>query len=228
MDRKFHCALFDVDGTLVDSRESHALAWQKAFADFGYDFPIKKMMQDIGMGGSEIVENHLGKKDAGEIGRKIADRQFNYFKDEYIANVQPFPCAKKLLGSLAERGVNIILASSALKTVVEYFIEMLEIGNEIVGYITANDVKRTEPAPDIFEAATRNCCPHIERITVIGDSPYDIEAAHIAGLYIIALRNEGFTKDQLSDADRIFDSVRELYEKIDDVFSFGKMECPRK
>ena len=43
--------IFDMDGTLVDSVDLHALAWQDAFRDFGYDLELKAIRDQIGKGG---------------------------------------------------------------------------------------------------------------------------------------------------------------------------------
>lgn len=225
---KYHCALFDVDGTLVDSSGAHGMAWHGAFKKFGFEISVATITEDIGMGGMEIVRKHLSSKQAEKLGRQIADSELSLFQKEFAGGIKPFPYATELIHHLADRGINIILASSAPREVVEKFIDLLEIRKDIVNYVTGSDVVHAKPAPDIFQKALMNCCPAKRGTVVVGDSPYDIQAASRAGLPTIAVLNNGFDKKKLKGAKYIFKNIKELYKYADTLFADEGFECPIK
>lgn len=225
---KYHCAFFDVDGTLVDSTKAHGMAWYEAFKKFGFEVPFELIKEDIGMGGMEIIIKHLGKEQAEKSGRQIADLQLSILQNKFINKVVPFSYASKLIYHLSNRGVNVILASSAPREVVEKFIDLLNIREAIVNYVTGSDVKHSKPSPDIFIEALKNCCPDKKGKVVIGDSPYDIEGACRAGLPTIAILNNGFDINKLRKARYIFKDLKELYKNVDKLFSGERDSCQLK
>ena len=218
MRHNFTCALFDVDGTLVDSSDAHGYAWEKAFKKFGFDVSFKQIKEDIGMGGKEIVNKHLSRKDAKAFGNKISEFEVELFKREFLKGIKPFPYAEKLIKHLSKRGVKIILASSTPTEFVENYINLLKIREVIVGYVTGNDVMRAKPAPDIFEKGVSKCSVPKKGTVVIGDSPYDIEAARRACLPAIAVLSGGFKREEVEGAIHIFSTMKELYEYVDKLF----------
>jgi len=223
---KYTCALFDVDGTLVDSTGAHALAWHRAFKKFGFDIPVEQMKGDIGLGGKNITQKHLNPGEVKTFGKDIIAIHLELLKNEYIKDIKPFPCAEELLHTLSKRGVNIILASSALAEIVEKFIDLLKIRDVILGYVSGSDVKKAKPDPDIFKKALEKCCVSKEETIVIGDSPYDVEAATKAELPSIALPTGGSEVEKLKDATYIFPTLKELCEHVDELFAnLGKKDC---
>ena len=230
---KYCCALFDIDGTLVDSSWAHGLAWHLAFKEFGFDVSAEATNEDIGMGGMEIVQRHIGKELVDKLGKQIADFQLLLFQNEFISKIAPFPYASELVHCLAKRGINVLLASSAPREVIEKFIDLLAVREDLVYYVSGCEVAHGKPAPDIFLKALSDYCYKSNclaknRIVVIGDSPYDIEAAIKAGLQAIAVLNNGFSKEHLKGAKHIFSTIKELYENVDALFIDNKLKCPIK
>ena len=73
-----------------------------------------------------------------------------------------------------------------------------------------------------------NCCPAQKSTVVVGDSPYDIEAAKRDGLLLISALNNGFDKKKLKGAKYIFRDIEELHENAAKLFADEGFECPIK
>src|SRR3954471_17551884 len=99
--------LFDVDGTLVDTNDLHAAAWQQAFRHFGLDKPIGEIRWQVGKGGDNLIPSLF--PDLPEAERtKIEDYRGDLFKRDYLPRAVPFPGVRALFERLAGDGVRIV------------------------------------------------------------------------------------------------------------------------
>lgn len=190
--------IFDVDGTLVDSNDFHAQAWQKAFEKFGKQVAVEEIRAQIGKGGDQLMPLFLSTKELNDFGEKLEEARGEIFKNDFLNRVQPFPEARTLMARMVADGKKIALASSAAPEEINHFKELLGIEDFIEGEITADDVEESKPEPDVFLAALKELGnPSPEQTVVIGDSPYDAIAAEKAGLQTIGLLCGGFAEDRL-------------------------------
>jgi HAD superfamily hydrolase (TIGR01549 family) len=207
-------AILDVDGTLVDSNYQHAIAWFRAFREHEVTPPIWRIHRHIGMGGDQLVAAVAGDDVEAEHGDAIRDAE----KERYaklIDEVCAFEGAAELIATLAERGSEVVLASSAKEDEVRRYIEMLDCSELISAYTTSADVERTKPEPDLIHAA-------LDRIAggeavMVGDSTWDVEAARRAGVPTIAVLTGGFSAAELEEAgaEAAYASVVELVGELD-------------
>jgi len=202
-------AILDVDGTLVDSNYQHAIAWFRAFREHGVTPPIWRIHRHIGMGGDQLVGAVAGDDVEAEHGDAIRDAEGRSYS-ELIGEVCAFEGAAELIATLAGRGVEVVLASSAKEDEVGRYIELLDCTELISAYTTSDDVEQTKPEPDLIHAA-------LERITgaeavMVGDSTWDVEAARRAGVPTIAVLTGGFSAAELEEAgaEGVYASVVEL------------------
>ena len=105
--------LLDVDGTLVDSNDAHALAWVRAFAEEGVDVPFEAVRRLIGMGGDKLMPRVSPFTDDSEEGKRVATRRQEIFAREFLPRLQPFRDAGRLVAELKRRGLTAVAASSA-------------------------------------------------------------------------------------------------------------------
>ena len=190
--------IFDVDGTLVDSNDFHAQAWQKAFEKFGKQVDLAAIREQIGKGGDQLMPEFLNAEELKEFGEELEKARGEIFKSDFLNRVQPFPEARTLMAKLVADGKKIVLASSASPTEVDHFKELLGIEDFLEGATTADDAEESKPEPDIFLAALKELGnPSPEQTVVIGDSPYDAIAAEKVGLQTIGLLCGGFDKELL-------------------------------
>jgi HAD superfamily hydrolase (TIGR01549 family) len=188
--------LFDIDGTLVDSNDAHVEAWQKAFAAEGYAFSRSEIHAQVGKGGDNLVPSLLPDVPP-EIQERLAQAEGDLYKREYLKRVEPFPGAREILKDLVERGHTIVLASSASRSEVDHYVQLLDAEGLLSGTTSKDDVGRSKPCPDIFTAALAQTGGPPESAIVIGDTPYDMLAARRACVDSIAVLSGGFEEEEL-------------------------------
>ncbi|APT29522.1 phosphorylated carbohydrates phosphatase [Methylobacterium phyllosphaerae] len=194
-------AIFDIDGTLLDSVDLHARAWVEAFAHFGVTTDPAEVRRQIGKGGDELMPVFLSQERIRREGEAIEAYRSDLFKRRYLPDVRPFPGVRPLFERIHEAGLTIALASSGKRTEVDRYTEILGIGDLVDVATSADDADRSKPHPDIFQAALRKLdgvAP--DAAHVVGDTPYDAEAAAKAGLPTIGLLCGGFPEADLTAA----------------------------
>jgi HAD superfamily hydrolase (TIGR01509 family) len=190
--------IFDVDGTLVDSVDLHARAWQDAFHHFGKDIAFEKIRNQIGKGGDQLMPVFIPREELQTIGEDIQDYRSKVYKAKYLQHVKPFPSVRELFERIKRDGRRIALASSAEKDEFEANLKLLQIGDLVDASTSSHDAERSKPFPDIFEAAlSRLDGVKADRAIAVGDTPYDADAALQAGLRIIGMRCGGFPEHEL-------------------------------
>ncbi|HEX8644063.1 MAG TPA: HAD family hydrolase [Allosphingosinicella sp.] len=204
--------LFDVDGTLVDSNDLHAAAWQEAFRHFGLVVPFDAIRGQIGKGGDNLIPSLLPREIAERLQEDIESFRSDLFQRDYLRRCRPFPGAVALLRRLDKEGVHLVLASSAKQAEIDFHIERLGCADALVAKTSADDVEHSKPCPDIFAAALDKVLPVMNggQAVVVGDTPYDIAAAAKIGLPAVAVRCGGFPDQELQDAAAIFDGPIDL------------------
>jgi HAD superfamily hydrolase (TIGR01549 family) len=205
--------LFDVDGTLVDSNDLHAAAWQEAFRHFGIVLPYDSIRGQIGKGGDNLIPALLPPEVVSRLQDDIESFRTDLFKREYLEKARPFPASTDLLKRLHREGTKLVLATSAKQDELDFHIDRLGCRDLLTATTTKDDVERSKPCPDIFAAALDQVRPlNGGAVVVVGDTPYDIAAAAKIGIPAVAVRCGGFPDEELSDAAAIFDGPDELIE----------------
>ena len=206
--------LFDIDGTLVDSNDHHVLAWEEAFRDAGHHFDRQTLHDQVGKGADNYVPALLPGVSEEEADR-LGDAHGRIYKERYLGQVRPFPGARELLTHCKEQGYKVALASSASGAELEHYLELLDCKDLVDATTSADDVGCSKPCPDIFETAREKLGVPAEEAVVIGDTPYDVQAACRAGMGAIAVRSGKFPDEALSGAIAITDDVAALLERFD-------------
>lgn len=217
---KLKALIFDVDGTLVDSNDLHAEAWQRAFRHFGKDVDYNVVRSQIGKGGDLLVPDLLNAREMRKFGDDLSEYRKKLFMKEYLDRVTPFARAGEALHQLATMGIAIALASSAETEEVEHHVNSLGIKDILAAQTSKSDAEMSKPSPEIFEAAVERLGIEAELIFVVGDTPYDILAAHRCALPIVAVRSGKFPDEILRKAEFLFADVSELVERVDEVDAY--------
>jgi HAD superfamily hydrolase (TIGR01509 family) len=192
--------IFDIDGTLVDSVKQHAMAWQKAFARYGHDVDLEAIRLQIGKGGDQLMPVFLPAGLIEAKGEEIEQVRSEIYKSEFLPQVRAFPGVRPLFERIAKAGLRIALASSAKGEELETYKRMAGISDLIGAETSSDDAERSKPHPDIFKAALSRLDLPSEQVLVVGDSPFDAEAAGKIGLRTIGLLCGGFPADTLKEA----------------------------
>lgn len=193
--------IFDVDGTLVDSVDLHAEAWQEALRKFGHEVELSQVRQQIGKGGDQLMPVFLSRQEIEERGEELQAYRSRIFSERYLPRVKAFPGASDLLRKINLAGIRVALASSASQTELAELKRIAGVEHSIDAETSADDAERSKPHPDIFEAALARM-PGVspDDAVVVGDTPYDAEAAGKIGLRTIGLLCGGFPEEDLRTA----------------------------
>jgi len=210
--------IFDIDGTLVDSVDLHARAWQEAFEHFGKQFSFEKVRYQIGKGGDQLLPVFLSEREIEEFGDELTEYRGELFKREYLPRVVAFPRVRELFERVLADGKRVALASSAKKDELKEYKRIADIEDLVEEETSADDAEKSKPHPDIFEAALSQLGDvEPSEAIVVGDTPYDAEAAGKAGLRTIGLLAGGFPEEDLRAAGcvRIYKDAAELLADYD-------------
>ena len=192
--------IFDVDGTLVDSVDLHAEAWQRVLARWGHDIPLATVRSQIGKGGDQLLPVFLSRAEIKRDGEAIEAERGALFKSDYLDRVRPFPQVAALFRHVLGRGQRIALGTSGKPEELEHHKTLLGIDKLAIEQTTAEDAARSKPHPDIFEAALDRLQLPADQVIAVGDTPYDVIAAKRAGLRCIGLLCGGFPIEDLTQA----------------------------
>ncbi len=208
-------AILDVDGTLVDTNYHHAIAWFRAFRRHFLTLQVWRIHRHIGMGGDQLVAALAGDDVEERIGDSIRHAESELYR-ELIGEVQAMEGSRQLIEDLKGAGNAVVLASSAKEWEVQHYLELLEAAELVDAWTTSDDVERTKPEPDLVHAALEKVGGRHEEATLIGDTVWDVEAAHRAGVEALAVLTGGFSEQELSDAGarEVFTSVEELRQSL--------------
>jgi HAD superfamily hydrolase (TIGR01509 family) len=200
-------AIFDVDGTLVDSVDLHARAWQEALAHFGHRVAFEEVRAQIGKGGDQLMPTFLSKEEMRAQSAALEKYRGDLFKRNYLEKVRAFPQVRELFQRLLEDNWQVALASSAKTDEVKVYQEICGLTDLLQAKTSSDDAERSKPYPDIFQAAAARLKAVPTACIVVGDSPYDAMAATAAGMRSIGFLCGGFPR-----ADLITAGFEKLYE----------------
>ncbi|MCA1818192.1 MAG: HAD family hydrolase [Acidobacteria bacterium] len=193
--------IFDIDGTLVDSVDLHARAWAETFRKFGREIEFERVRSQIGKGGDQLMPVFFSREELDKFGEEMEKYRGELFKRAYMPHVRPFPRVRELFERVIRDGTRVALASSAKEDELKVYKDLADISDLVEEETSADDAARSKPHPDIFAAALArlgDVSPH--EATVVGDSPYDAEAAGKLNLTTVGVLCGGFPEADLRAA----------------------------
>jgi HAD superfamily hydrolase (TIGR01509 family) len=215
--------LFDVDGTLIDSDDAHARAWVAALAEGGFPVPFERIRPLIGQGGDRILPEVAGLSDETEPGKTIAKRRGEIFDERELGGIGPTRGAKALLEAVRARGARVVVATSAKSSELDGLLARGGLNDLVDVATTSDDAGSSKPAPDIVQSALKKAELAPDAVVFVGDTRWDIEAAHKAGVKCVALRCGGMDPATLAGADAVYEDPAELIAALDrPPFAWGR------
>ena len=201
--------IFDIDGTLVDTVDFHAQSWDRTFQHFGHQIPYEQIRRQIGKGSDKLMPvffslEQLNESDDGPgptFGERMRDYRRELYKREYHSRVKAFPQVRELFLRIKADGKRIALASSATKDDLATYKKIMNVEDLIDAATTTTEVESSKPEPDVFLVTLDklgNIAPN--HVIVVGDTPYDAEAAGKANLRIIGVLSGAFSEEDLRKA----------------------------
>ena len=192
--------IFDLDGTLLDSVDLHAIAWQEALTKFGHKVSFEQVRGQIGKGGDKLILVFLSPEEQNDHARELEEWRSHRFKNRYLPLIRPFSAVPNLLQRVREAGLQVAIASSAKRDELEQFLDIAGVTGLVDETSSAEDVAESKPAPDVFKAVLKKLQIRGEDAVAVGDAPYDAEAAGKASVPTIGVLSGGFSESSLRQA----------------------------
>ena len=176
--------LFDLDGTLLDTNDKHARAWQRALDHLGYRVPAERILLEIGKGGDRVVPTLVGEEANQRHGPELREAQSDAYRS--IVEEEPvsaFPNAEALLKAARERGLQTALVTASTADDLETVLDRAgaDFTAMVDAVVTDSDADASKPAPDSVQAAVDELDTDPGQCAMVGDTPYDALAARRAG-----------------------------------------------
>lgn len=207
--------IFDIDGTLVDSNEAHARSWVDTLHEAGYDVPFDVIWPMIGMGGDKLLPSATGIESDSRLGKDLSKRRWEIFQRDYLPRLKPMPGARELVARVRQDDLAIIVASSAGGNELGALMEAADVADLMEETTSASDAEDSKPDPDIVQAAVRKSGLEPDELIMLGDTPYDVQAAIGANVKLVGLLCGGWTMLELSGATAIYDDPADLLRWYD-------------
>ena len=200
--------IWDMDGTMVDTREAHWLAWKQALAAENYDLNRETFLQTFGQRNDSILRSLLGSYLPDAEAFRIGDAKEQVFR-EVLKNqgVKLLPGAERLMDQAITHNWQQSVVSSAPRQNVTTILEVLNRLDTFAVLVCAEDVSQGKPHPEGFITASRKLCVSPSNCIVLEDAPAGLEAARRAGMACVGVLS---THEHLSEADRTVNFLEEL------------------
>ncbi|MGZ3651238.1 MAG: HAD family hydrolase [Bdellovibrionota bacterium] len=202
--------LLDIDGTLIDSNEAHARAWTEALAEAGVPAEYAAVREKIGEGGDHLLSELTGISFDSELGMKIRERRGEIFRLDFLPRLRALPGTRALLELFRDRGLRFAAATSGSRREAEALLRQARLDDLIQNYATADDAPSTKPDPAILEVALRYIGLPAKQVIMLGDTPYDVQAATRARIPIVAFTCGGWPAEALKGAVAVYQGPWEL------------------
>ena len=198
--------LWDLDGTLADSREYHWRAWRDVLATAGVTITERQFLSSFGQRNDAILGAWLGADADAALIRRLGEAKEERFRTLVSEHgLVPLPGAVPWVERLARQEWRQAIASSAPRANVEVMVRALGVESLMAALVSAEDVQRGKPHPEVFLVTAARLGVEPARSVVVEDAAAGIEAARRAGM-----RSIGVGDDALRSADIHVASLAEL------------------
>ena len=219
--------IFDIDGTLVDTVDFHAQSWERTFQHFGHQIPYEQIRSQIGKGSDKLMPVFFSLEELNEsegnqspsFGERMRDYRRKLYKREYHSRIKAFPQVRELFLRIKADGKRIALASSATKDDLATYKQIMNVEDLVDAATTTSEVESSKPEPDIFFVTLDKLGDIAANdVIVVGDSPYDAEAAGKVNLRTIGVLSGGFSEENLRQAGciAIYKDIADLLAHYDE------------
>jgi HAD superfamily hydrolase (TIGR01509 family) len=207
---KVRAVILDIDGTLIDSNDAHALAFVQAAEEMGIEADFQTVRRLIGKGGDKLIPEAFGFEQESEQGKELDERKGTIFRERHLPTLSPTPGARALLERFLAEGLELVVATSASEDDLEGLLERAGVADLVNEATSASDVEETKPAPDPVRSALEKIGREPVETLMLGDTPYDVEAASAAGVGIVGVRSGGWSAEELRGAAAVYDDPADL------------------
>jgi beta-phosphoglucomutase family hydrolase len=184
--------LWDMDGTLIDSEEFHWISWRETMAKEGIAITREQFLSSFGQRNDSIVPKWLGATSTPERAERISNAKEEFYRQLVrTEGMKPLPGVASWLQRLHEQGWLQAVASAAPRANVEIVLETLSVAHFFQGIVSAEDVHRGKPDPEVYLIAASRVGASPERCIVVEDAAAGVEGARRAGMRSIGVSHNG-------------------------------------
>ena len=198
--------IFDNDGLTLDTEHTWTRAESALYARYGVQFTLDHKREMLGTSGPKsalLMEGHLGQPGRG---RELQHELRALVHDELDgAGVTPMPGARELIAALGERGIPLGLATNSGREFATRALRGAGLLERFDAVVSAEDVARPKPAPDVYLAAAAALGAEPGRCVALEDSETGVAAALAAGMTVVGVPS--FPGIDLADADLVARSL---------------------
>ncbi|MFE9450920.1 HAD family hydrolase [Streptomyces sp. NPDC006739] len=214
MDR---AALFDVDGTLVDTNHLHVVTWWEAFRQAGHRVPMHAVHRAVGLGSTDLIAHLLGDDRDQDRDTELSDAHKALY-GQYFDRLPALPEAGELLRRLHRDGWTVVLATSASGAELGALRRAIDADEAIAATASADDVTEGKPAPEPVEHALELAGVPASRAVFVGDTVWDMRAGSGAGVRCVGVRCGGIPPADLREAgaEAVYDDPAHLLASLAD------------
>ena len=209
----YRAVLLDIDGTIVDSNDAHARAWVDALEASGRRVSFERVRPLIGMGSDKMLPRIAGVHPDSDEGRALIAHRLEIFMNQYVPDLEPTRGARALVEWLRDERLTIVVATSANPEEVHALLRVADVVKLVDAITSSGDVEHSKPDPDVVHTAIARAGCEARECIMIGDSPYDVDAARRAGVAIVALRCGGWPDRSLDGAQATYDDPQDLIDQ---------------
>jgi HAD superfamily hydrolase (TIGR01509 family) len=207
--------IFDIDGTLIASNEAHARSWVETLSEAGYDVPFDVVWPMVGMGGDKLLPSATGIAIDSGPGKKLSERRWEIFQSKFLPSLRPTPGARQLVERIKDDGLMTVVATSAKGSELDALLDVAGVRELMDATTSSSDADESKPDPDIVQAAVRKSGFEPDELIMLGDTPYDVQAAIGAHVNLVGVLCGGWTKEELSGATAIYDDPADILRWYD-------------
>lgn len=209
-------AVFDVDGTLVDTNHLHVVTWWEAFRQAGHDVPMHAVHRAVGLGSDDLVAHLLGEDRDRDQDAALSDAHKALY-GQYFDRLPALPGAAELLRRLHGDGWTVVLATSASGAELGALRRAIDADDAITDTASAEDVQEGKPAPEPVEHALELAGVPASRAVFVGDTVWDMRAGGKAGVRCVGVLCGGIPRADLEEAgaEVVYADPADLLERLD-------------
>ena len=212
MDR---AAVFDVDGTLVDTNHLHVVTWWEAFRQAGHDVPMHAIHRAVGLGSTDLIAHLLGDDRDTDRDAELSAAHTTLY-GQYFDRLPALPGSAELLRRLHRDGWTVVLATSASGAELGALRRAIDADDAIADTASADDVAEGKPAPEPVEHALELAGVPASRAVFVGDTVWDMRAGSKAGVRCVGVLCGGIPRADLTGAgaEAVYDDPAGLLARI--------------
>ncbi|MDX3802135.1 HAD family hydrolase [Streptomyces sp. AK04-3B] len=208
-------AVFDVDGTLVDTNHLHVVTWWEAFRQAGHRVPMHAVHRAVGLGSDDLIAHLLG-EDRDTDGDAELSAAHKALYGQHFDRLPPLRDAGRLLRRLRDDGWTVVLATSASGSELSALRGAIDADDAIAATASADDVEAGKPSPEPVAHALELVGASAEGAVFVGDTVWDMRAGRRAGVRCVGVLCGGIPRADLMEAgaETVYDDPADLLASL--------------